>query len=1192
MVIRNKGSGKRLQRYYGSVNTQMGKTLEKLSSGYRINRAGDDAAGLAVSEKMRLQITGLGRAKENSREGTKLIQTGEGALQEIQSMLDRAEYLAGESANGTYMDELDRENLQKELDHLCSEIDRIAESANFNGIELFQNRGVEYESSAIDPRLVKFRQELEKAQSDWEKALEKKRLDALPKPSIVDPERWPDVSTALSGGKMTVEELKRNTKPGEFNIVYIEHDFETTPTPTDSDKEGTYTTGVGTSLDLTVDKTGGKKLSEILETEIVPNIVQNLLDNYPAFSYLTGSSIGIGLRLYDESSNTLASVKGGVSTANLQTYMLSVNINSLKAGGTVSEEDRVKLESTIAHEMMHAFMDEATTNGMFGYTGSSFDSSAAFPEWFIEGMAQTASGPGNWVKASSGLGINKDTSEDDIIAAIKRTNNQLKTDTGTSRYGTGYLACMYLGAAISAYQADGNLSNVDKADSASISKGLKLLLSNVIQGKSLDKAISELTGGSFSSTKDFQDKFDAGSAAGMAPFIKQLLTQTGDGLGGLATGDLTHKDLADDKPLTIKLFQLDTTAPIVSNKYPDGHKVLTGGTTSTDGTAPVELTVPKEYGDFMVEGPDLSGVSFNAVTGTLTVSGDNIRISMKTTGASTTQNIVLNSGGTVRLDGVSTSGTLDINSTNTKIKTTGKNAVGNVNLAAGVNVTFDGSGQLKISGAFSTADNKSTVNCNGGALIVGSGGSGRMGDAKVTVNGASVAATLTDGAGSRVDSAGKAECEVNRTALTKLPENITSITVGGTKTDMLLSSSDPTCLWLDKKEGPAGTFGTQKVTFSGTNAAGEAVSQAYLVQWDDAKKEFVFDPFNVFTVTGGTEGTDYYFDAGTNTLKILTNKPLTISGGTKEIDGKKEYGTIEIADGVKSTITLDGVQIDATKIGGNTAGILLGNGSDIKLTMKGENTIIGSGQSAGIQFFGDYKKDSTSVALEDSSLHIDMTSGSTLTATGGTSGSTGGAGIGTAWATDSSKSSIVISGTGKITATGGNGAAGIGGSEGGDMGDITIDGNGLTIKTVGGNHGAGIGAGGWVSTYSNPVDQGVGNITITGKVDIDASSKSHGTGIGSACHSGVGDITIGKPPAGPGNDGIKIYANGGNDGAAIGSGWSGTMGTLTIWGGTIDAEAGSQGAGIGSGWQADGGDIIIKGGTITATGKTSSKIHI
>ena len=123
-------------RNYNNNNKALSGNLEKLSSGYKINRAGDDAAGLAISEKMRAQITGLNAASKNVKDGISLVKTAEGAMQEIQDMLNRMDYLATQSANGTYQDEVDREALQKEVNQLKDEINRIADSANFNGIKL------------------------------------------------------------------------------------------------------------------------------------------------------------------------------------------------------------------------------------------------------------------------------------------------------------------------------------------------------------------------------------------------------------------------------------------------------------------------------------------------------------------------------------------------------------------------------------------------------------------------------------------------------------------------------------------------------------------------------------------------------------------------------------------------------------------------------------------------------------------------------------------------------------------------------------------------------------------------------------------------------------------------------------------------------------------------------------------------
>ncbi|MEQ6854581.1 flagellin [Lysinibacillus capsici] len=118
-------------RNLGFNNTQSAKNLEKLSSGYKINRAGDDAAGLSISEKMRSQIRGLDMATKNSQDGISLIQTAEGALSETHSILQRMRELADQSANGTNTD-ADREAIQSEVKQLKEEIDRIGNTTEFN----------------------------------------------------------------------------------------------------------------------------------------------------------------------------------------------------------------------------------------------------------------------------------------------------------------------------------------------------------------------------------------------------------------------------------------------------------------------------------------------------------------------------------------------------------------------------------------------------------------------------------------------------------------------------------------------------------------------------------------------------------------------------------------------------------------------------------------------------------------------------------------------------------------------------------------------------------------------------------------------------------------------------------------------------------------------------------------------------
>ena len=135
MVVRSNIMAINAHRQLGMNNSQVSKSLEKLSSGYRINRAGDDASGLAISEKMKAQIKGLETASVNAQDGISLIQTAEGALTEVHDMLNRMVELAGKAANGT-MSSLDRSALQAEVSALLAEIDRIASSTNFNGIYL------------------------------------------------------------------------------------------------------------------------------------------------------------------------------------------------------------------------------------------------------------------------------------------------------------------------------------------------------------------------------------------------------------------------------------------------------------------------------------------------------------------------------------------------------------------------------------------------------------------------------------------------------------------------------------------------------------------------------------------------------------------------------------------------------------------------------------------------------------------------------------------------------------------------------------------------------------------------------------------------------------------------------------------------------------------------------------------------
>ncbi|BAK79688.1 flagellin [Candidatus Arthromitus sp. SFB-mouse] len=152
MIINHNMNAMNAHRNMGSTTVSQGKSMEKLSSGLRINRAGDDAAGLAISEKMRSQIRGLNQASRNAQDGISMIQTAEGALSETQAIGQRMRELAVQSANGTYTDE-DRELINQEFTQLKSEIDRIATDTDFSGSKVLNGEKsgekIEFESGTV-----------------------------------------------------------------------------------------------------------------------------------------------------------------------------------------------------------------------------------------------------------------------------------------------------------------------------------------------------------------------------------------------------------------------------------------------------------------------------------------------------------------------------------------------------------------------------------------------------------------------------------------------------------------------------------------------------------------------------------------------------------------------------------------------------------------------------------------------------------------------------------------------------------------------------------------------------------------------------------------------------------------------------------------------------------------------------------
>jgi len=156
MIVQHNMTALNANRQLGVTNTNLARSTEKLSSGYRINRASDDAAGLSISEKMRGQIRGLKQASTNAQDGQSLIQTAEGAMNEIHSVLQRMRELTVQAKNDTYLQE-DRAKIKTEVDQLQSEITRIATQTQFNKMNLLNGsyKSMQFQVGANDNQVIK-----------------------------------------------------------------------------------------------------------------------------------------------------------------------------------------------------------------------------------------------------------------------------------------------------------------------------------------------------------------------------------------------------------------------------------------------------------------------------------------------------------------------------------------------------------------------------------------------------------------------------------------------------------------------------------------------------------------------------------------------------------------------------------------------------------------------------------------------------------------------------------------------------------------------------------------------------------------------------------------------------------------------------------------------------------------------------
>ncbi len=213
MVVQHNITAMNANRYFGINNSKLSKSLEKLSSGYAINRAGDNAAGLAVSEKMRSQIAGMTQGVKNAQDGISMIQTFEGALTETDSILQRMKTLADQAANGTYQDDVDREAIQLEFDQLNDELNQIADT-DFNGVILLNGGQMADGTLAVDGKFDyanNFRSAKQLGASDI-KLLDSQKVDTK---NYADTD-WGNIFADVNRGDNKLE----NDGPESFEVTF------------------------------------------------------------------------------------------------------------------------------------------------------------------------------------------------------------------------------------------------------------------------------------------------------------------------------------------------------------------------------------------------------------------------------------------------------------------------------------------------------------------------------------------------------------------------------------------------------------------------------------------------------------------------------------------------------------------------------------------------------------------------------------------------------------------------------------------------------------------------------------------------------------------------------------------------------------------------------------------------------------
>ena len=492
MIIQHNLLAMNSNRMLGLSKTKSSKSTEKLSSGYRINRSADDAAGLAISEKMRRQIRGLTQASANCQDGVSLCQIADGALNEVHDMLKRCEELVVQAANDTNTED-DREYIQMELDQISQEIDRVHETTVFNDQNIFSDQG-------IDPAFVRS---------------ENSSADIL-----IDSE-GSYVIPLTSGQTIT--------------LSIVDKDGYKVAVPNDSSAVGS----------VNEDAVKDSSLARFAQ-KAAASAVSRIASNFPKlFAAGSTKNIQIGLQLMniDNESGTLATASlsySGNRSGAIMSYSMTIDTSDYPIDKFDEFDDAKKadLAAVIAHEMTHlitydTIFENDWNTATDNWPGGLFDPAQ---NWFIEGIAQTSSGDNGWFY------LNKDSTDAEILDYMSTLKVEYPGGLGT--YGAGYAATMYLGMLASG-------APMSEVSSANIAKGLDNIMTYMATHKIPDNDLGdaimactkyddsyELEPGTYDAPyQAFVHDFKTGNN-GALDFVKKLIDLRGDDGAGSILYDL------------------------------------------------------------------------------------------------------------------------------------------------------------------------------------------------------------------------------------------------------------------------------------------------------------------------------------------------------------------------------------------------------------------------------------------------------------------------------------------------------------------------------------------------------------------------------------------------------------------------------------------------------------------------------